>query len=104
MNNLTIFTISISLVLRMKNPVPIATDIPAATVPTIETRCEGVIVNVQSPGDFHVQLMHSQYQLHRLDAALLPWCSVTMVIVYCCYRHSNVIIQGCVKMIKFGLF
>ena len=72
---------NISLLLRMKKPVPIATDIPAATVPVIGTCCEAVVVNVQSPSDFHVQLTQSQYQLHRLDPALLPWCSVTMVIV-----------------------
>ena len=66
----------------MKKPVPIATDIPAATVPVIGTCCEAVVVNVQSPSDFHVQLTQSQYQLHRLDPALLPWCSVTMVFCY----------------------
>ena len=60
---------NIILILRMKNPVPIATDIPAATVPVVGTCCEAVIVNVQSPSNFHVQLMHSQYQLHRLDTA-----------------------------------
>ena len=47
----------------MKNAVPIATDIPAASIPAVGTICDAVIVNVQSPSDFHVQLLHSQYKL-----------------------------------------
>ena len=78
----------------MKNPVPIATDIPAATVPVIGTCCEAMIVNVQWPSNFHVQLTHSQYQLHRLDAALLPWCSVTMVIVKCRLIYNGACCHG----------
>ena len=51
----------------MKNAVPIATDIPAASIPAVGTICDAVIVNVQSPSDFHVQLLHSQYKLHKWD-------------------------------------
>ena len=50
----------------MKNPVPIATNIPAVIIPEVGTCCDAMIVNMQSPSDFHVQLIHSQYQLHRL--------------------------------------
>jgi len=50
----------------MKTPVPIATDIPAATIPELGTSCDALIVNVQSPNDFHVQLIQSQCQLQRL--------------------------------------
>lgn len=73
-----VYIIGMISLLRMKNPVPIATDIPAATIPEVGTSGDALVVNAQSPSNFHVQLIQSQYQLHRSVALT--------IILFVCYE------------------